>query len=47
MGVFDRFTKKEEIILSPEEEAAKRILDKIELHREYSEGSLRIIRHPI
>ncbi len=47
MGLLDRFKKKDEVLLSPEEEAARRILDKIELHREYSEGNLRIIRHPI
>jgi len=46
MGLFDRFKKKEESLLSPEEEAAKKILDKIELHRQYSEGNLRIIKHP-
>lgn len=47
MGIFDRFKKKDEVILSPEEEAAKKILDKIDLHREYTEGNLRIIRHPL
>ncbi|MDD1728233.1 MAG: type II secretion system F family protein [Methanospirillum sp.] len=47
MGIFDRLRKKQEVILSPEEEAAKKILDKIQLHREYSEGSLRIIKHPL
>lgn len=47
MGLFDRFKKKEEVPISPEEEAAKRILDKIELHHQYSHGSLRIIRHPL
>ena len=47
MGLLDRFKKKDDVLLSPEEEAAKRILDKISLHREYSEGNLRIIRHPL
>lgn len=47
MGLMDRLKKKEEPILSPDEEAAKRILDKIDQHREYSTGSLRIIRHPL
>lgn len=47
MGIFNSFKKKDEILLSQEEEAAKKILDKIELHRQYSEGSLRIIRHPL
>lgn len=46
MGFYDRFKKKEEVVLSPDEEAAKKILDKIELHRQYSKGNLRIIRHP-
>ena len=47
MGVFDRFKKKEETSLSPDEEAAKKILEKIELHRQYSKGNLRIIKHPL
>ena len=47
MGLMDRLKKKEGPILSPEEEAAKRILDQIEQHREYTTGSLRIIRHPL
>lgn len=47
MGLSDHFKKKERSIASPEEEAAKKILDKIELHRQYSKGSLRIIRHPL
>ncbi|PWR70561.1 type II secretion system F family protein [Methanospirillum lacunae] len=46
MRLFDRFKKKDEVILSPDDEAAKKILDKIELHRQYSKGNLRIIRHP-
>jgi flagellar protein FlaJ len=48
MGFLDRFQKKEEpVALSPEEEAAKNILDKIEQHKEYTTGTLRIIRHPL
>jgi len=46
MGVFDRFKKKEEVALNPDEEAAKKLLDQIELHRQYSKGNLRIIKHP-
>jgi flagellar protein FlaJ len=47
MGVMNRLKKKEEPVLSPEEEAAKKILDKIEQHRVYTTGNLRIIRHPL
>lgn len=46
MGLLSR-KQKDEPVLSPEEEAAKRILDKIDQHREYTTGSLRIIRHPL
>ena len=47
MGITDRFRKKDEPVLSPDEEAAKKILDKIDQHKEYTTGSLRIIRHPL
>jgi flagellar protein FlaJ len=47
MGIMNHFTKKEAEVLSPEEQAAKTILDKIEQHRQYTEGSMRIIRHPL
>ncbi len=46
MGFLDG-KKKEEPALSPEEAAARHILDQIEQHREYTEGNLRIIRHPL
>lgn len=47
MGFLDGKKKKEEPALSPEEAAARHILDQIEQHREYTEGNLRIIRHPL
>lgn len=47
MGAFNFMKKEEEPILSPEEQAAKKILDQIEQHKEYTTGSLRIIRHPL
>lgn len=47
-GIGERLRKKEEeVLLSPEEAAARAILDKIEQHRKYTEGPERIIRHPL